>query len=309
MAERAVASHGRETLLQAWVPEFIAAKYPDRATQARPDGGTRRRFLTAWRTLRIWLDEMDITRASQITREQCRAYPAWRQQPDKRKGKYRAGRNTALMELKFLSMVLTEAMERKQIPANPALRLGLKPDPRRLRPEFSDEELKKIVREIKHEHEPARTMLRNSFLIARWHGVRLNETRVNPMTDVWAQEVGGRKRWMILFRQKGGREEPKILHPKLIPLFNKLRTAKATRTYADLPWGNRWHKFLKRIGISIASPNACFHSLRITAASRLARANVAERKAMEYLTHASTTVHASYVRWQPKDMEECHHAL
>ena len=304
-----------DVLLANWVPQFLAGKYPDTSTKIRPESGTFKRAKQVWHNLQIWLNELKITRASQITREHCMAYPEWRKHPDKTKGKYHCCHNTALYELKYLSMILSEAVLRKHIPANPALRLGFKPEAKKMRPEFSDEELKTITDAIELEQEPYRTMMRNSFLIARWHGVRLNETRVNPMTDVWEQTVDGKSRWMVLFHQKGGREEPKLLHPELIPLFLKLRAEKATRTYPDLPWGNRWTKFFRRIevrpGVSFADahPNACFHSLRVTAASRLARANISERKAMEYLTHASTTVHRQYVRWKPGDMEECHHAL
>ncbi len=278
-----------------WVNDFLKSKYADNRT--------RERYLTAWRTIGLFLKERHIYRPLQLTRSDCLAYPVWRQVPDRKQGKYRAGRNTALLELKILGIIVQEAVWRDFIPANPVRELRLERAQRTVRPEFTDKHLQCITKAIELEPEPRRTMLRHSFLIARWHGVRLNETRLNPMADV------DLKRGLIRFRQKGGQSTTKPLHPRLRPLFRKLQAAGAVETYPKMDCQGAWWYFLERIGIRKSLPHACFHSLRVTAASRMARAGISQRKAMEYLTHASTTVHDQYVRWRPADLKEVHDVL
>jgi integrase len=144
------------------------------------------------------------------------------------------------------------------------------------------------------------------LLIARYHGVRLNETNVNPMKDVKLWDQDGERRGEIEFRQKGNRIRKKPLHPKLIALFDKLRNQKATSTYIVWQWGNRWTKLLTRCGIKDRDPNACFHSTRVTVETRLARAGVDKAIRMAYLTHENGDVNDSYNRFKPDDLRVCH---
>lgn len=301
MAERTVPTNTRGETWDAWVPQFL--------TRYDANYNNKIRYNAGWKTIKLFLTENKITLPRQLTRNHCLAYPEWRTHPDHQHGKYKAGRNTALLELKILGVLMREAVCRGFVQANPCYKLGLKKEPRRLYPELTDQQLLQIVEAIDREPEPMRTCFRNSFLIARWHGVRLNETWLNPMTDVEIWTDGTTKHGLIRFKQKGSRDTTKSLHPELIPLFEDLRAKGMTETYPKLQWGNKWFRFLKRAGIKGTSPNACFHSLRVTVASRMARNNVPIRKAMEYLTHASTTVHSAYVRWRPEDVDECHKAI
>lgn len=296
--EEARCAQDRSAPWHTWVPEFIATTYA-----AKPK--TLERYQTAWRTLAMFLEENHITSPKLLHREHCARYIQWRARSDPKRGKYRACHNTALLELKILGRIMKEALTRGYATTNPCRELGIARQPQRVRPEFTDEQLAQIEAAIEAEPEPLRTFLRNSYLIARYHGVRLSETYLNPMRDV---ELGPQP--LIRFVQKGGRHTVKPLHPKLIPLFEQLRAQGATETYQrPRSLSKTWHAFLKRAGIKTQSPNACFHSLRVTAASRLARNNVPIRKAMEYLSHASTTVHNAYVRWRPEDLSDCHKAL
>jgi len=302
LAERAIPTNTRGQAWDLWVPEFLT-RYDD-------NPHNKSRYYCGWKTVKMFLEEKNITLPRQLTRNHCLSYPEWRQQPDHQHGKYKAGRNTAILELKVLGVIMHEAVIRGFVQANPCYKLGLKKASRRLYPELTDEQLAQIEEAIQREPEPMRTQFRNSFLIARWHGVRLNETYLNPMKDVEIRTgPDGVKEGLIRFNQKGGRETTKPLHPNLIPLFEDLQARGTTETYPHLNWGNKWFRFLKRAGIKDQNPNACFHSLRVTVASRLARHNVPMRKAMEYLTHASSTVHAAYVRWRPEDVAECHKAV
>jgi integrase len=290
-----------------WVTAFFDLRY---------SGRTNERMLTAWRTIKLFLAEHKIDVPRMLTREHCLLqYMAWRKKPNKSKGKYRAGHNTAQLELKVLSLIMDEAVNLKFAPFNPCLKLKIKRlKPTKIKPEIPDNISEQILEKIETEPEPLRTFFHNSFKLARYHGARLSETHLNPMRDV---EMSTRKEGKhtvevakITFNAKGSKIHTVMLHPNLVPMFKALRAAGKQETYEkpNSP-AKEWFKFLNRHGFKKILPNVCFHSLRVTVATKLARANVSKKKAMDYVAHASTTVHDSYVRLQPEDLSECADAL
>ena len=287
-----------------WVTDFIAAQVKDR---------TRERYLSAWRTLRMFLEESGITAPREVTYQNCSTYISWRSVPDQRRGKYSAGKNTAILEFKMLRWILREAVKRGYCTGNPAREVVLKREQRKLFPDFDDDQLKKIYDAIQLEPEPARTCLLRSFAISLLMGVRLNETNVNPQTDVSLTEPP-----TIRFIQKGGRERTKPLHPQLVDLFKRLQTAKAAQTYTmnrtgtgRVLWGNRWTKFFLRHSFKDKDPATCFHSLRITVENVLREAGIEQRVRESYLTHehGSADVNARYDRVKLREMLACHKPL
>jgi integrase len=273
------------------------------------------RYQSAWRTLRIFLAEKEIRTPRQLTREHCLDYMAWRKQPDYKIGKYKVTHNTALMEIKILSLIMKEAVIRNYSAFNPCRDLHIKRVQGKIKPEIPPEMLDEISHLIDKEPELIRPFFRRSFDIARYHGVRLRETQVNPSTDVelWTELKDGKEpieRGLITFHTKGHRSNTVQLHPKLIPLFKELRQQGKTETYPCPKNRSReWFNFLKRTGMKAKLPNICFHSTRVTVASTFARKGIPENKAMAYLGHASTTIHRSYVRLKPTDLTQCSDAL
>lgn len=310
-AERTLAERKSGTVHHAehwpqWVPQYI-----DLAA-----GRTQERYLSAWRSLRIFFEEKEITAPRQLTYQHCADYMPWRLKPNKARGKWRAGRNTAILELKVLRWLLREAVRRGYAPGNPARELVLRREPRKLFPEYTRDQLEQIADAIEREpDEAARTQLRNSFLIARYHGVRLRETNVNPVRDVqlWPSDRPTAAHGLegsIRFHQKGGKVKDKPLHPKLIPLFQDLIARKQTTTYPPAAWSGRWFRFLVRAGLKAQNPNACFHSLRVTVKNQLDAAGVPTEIVREYLSHTPQDVHSSYGRFANLDkLRICHAAV
>lgn len=281
----------------AWVPGFLDERYRNKPQ-------SHLRYSTAWRTIKMFLAEKSIFSPRALTRQDCQAYIEWRQVPDKRNGKYRAGHNTALLELKTLGLIMREAVIRNYAAANPCRELGISRIAGRVKPHYSLAEITLVRVAAQKQQEPLRSFLVNSFEIARYQGCRLSETYLNPMKDVSLKDM------RITFRAKGGKEHVTRLHPKLRPLFAQLIRDKRTETYKPVKSpAKTWFNFLKSIGLKAANPNLCFHSLRVTVATELARANVHESKAMRFLGHASTTVHRSYQRLRPDDLEEAVNAV
>ena len=287
-----------------WVEDFITAAVA---------GRTRERYLTAWRTLRMFLEEFKIAAPREVTYQNCSGYVTWRCVPDKRKGKYQCGKNTAILEFKILRWIMREAVKRDYCTGNPAREVVLKREPRKLFPDLEDATLQKIYAAILTESKPMQACYLHSFAISLLHGVRLNETNINPMTDVKLAATPP----TIRFVQKGGRERIKPLHPQLVPMFQKLQEDKATETYpmertknGRMRWGNRWTKFLLRHGFKDDDGATCFHSLRVTVENVLREGGVEQRVRESYLTHEhSADVNARYDRVKLREMLACHAPL
>jgi hypothetical protein len=279
-----------------WVENFLEERY----------GSKKLRAQCAWRMLRMFFHEHELFAPRQVLREHANLYVAWRGKPNKSKAKYRAGRNTVILEIKFGSILLDEAVHRGHCEFNPWLKLKLHRERPKQKPEYPRAVLAKILWSIRRESEPRRQFLLNSFLIARYHGCRLSETHLNPMTAV---ELDGQHP-LISFRAKGDQIHTVRLHPRLVRRFRRMQSARQRETYvAPKSPAKEWFNFLTRIGIKKELPGACFHSLRVTVATTFARKDISRKKAMDYLGHASTTVHNSYVRLKPEDLSVCADAL
>jgi integrase len=288
-----------------WIRPFLSTRFVNK-------GLTRERYETAWRSISLFLTQNKIPRPASLTRKHCFDYLDWRKKPDKPNGKYRAGHNTALLELKLLRLVMGEAVVRGLCATNPCLKLGIQKQVTRRKPELTEEAIALIRANFHTPPDPAvQTMLRNSFEIALHQGCRLTETRLNPQTDVTL----GPKSNTISFRTKGGREFTTLLHPDLVPFFQQLRQSGAVATWtppagAGRQWaGGHWHRYLDRIGLRELLGGGCFHSTRVTVITRMARSNVPISKAMKFVAHASSTIHATYQRLTPEDLQDCVEAV
>lgn len=304
LAERQ-APAGRVGKWDLWVTDFIKAQVSGRTTE---------RYLTCWRTLRMFLDEHKITCPLEVTYKNCSNYLTWRAKPDKKQGKYNAGKNTAVLEFKIFRWIMREAVKRGYCTGNPAREVVVKKAPRKVFPDYTDAQLKAIAEAINAEPEPDRTQFLRSFGIALLQGVRLNETNVNPMTDVdMVADIP-----TVRFFQKGAKLRIKPMHPQLAPLFKQLQKDRAIQTYpmektkeGRWRWGNRWTKFFVRHGFKDTNPNGCFHSLRVTVENVLREASVPKEIREAYLSHehGSDDVNASYDRVKTREMVACHAPL
>lgn len=274
-----------------WVKAFIDDRY-------RQSPKSKLRFETAWRTLRIFMEERAIGIPRQLTRDHCLEYPAWRSVPDRLTGKYRAGHNTALTELKFLGLLMKEAVIRGYASSNPCRELGLKRTKAREKSEFTAEQIGLVRSKIAELPAGAiKEFFSRSFEIARYQGCRFSETHLDPMRAV------DLRAGTITFNAKGGKEHTAPLHPALRSMMEELIKVRQHETYA-MPKSpaKMWWKFLTKIGLKQLDPNLCFHSTRVTVVTELARAEVHRAKAMRYVGHASTTVHQIYQKLNVEDV-------
>ena len=246
----AVNSKGWDT----WVPTYLERHCESPLTLVRYAGN--------WKWLALWLQTRRLHSPRTITYRNALEYIDWRMSFKKKTGK-RAGRNTAIMELKLLAMIMGEAVRLGHADANPLVSLKLRRDRAPKKPELTDGEIREVREALKTEPE----WMQIAFDISLHTGCRLRETRL-PMNCVDFREN------KITFPSPKGGEDRAFSIPMptaLRPLLERIHKAGTEYTVA-FPFqpSRRWQQFF----LKIEKPHLCFHCLRVTYVNRLRRAGV-----------------------------------
>lgn len=270
-----------------WVEAFFVVHYPNELS--------RQRAISAWFNLSAYMKRSRIASPRLLTRENCMDYLSWRttSEDGKRLGLRKAKHNTARVELQILSALMREAVIRRKAIANPCLQLGIGRVPGKIKPEITEPQIVVIEERLKAE---AGEYEYNEDMQVAWdiairYARRLTETAVR-LEDIDLDEM------TITFRNKGGKNTTKLLHPELIPLFRRLK--KEGKEFAHKMWPNWskiWKYFFKRCGF----PDLSHHSIRVTVVNKLRRERVDPRVTRDFVDHSSVIVHRGYERWRPDD--------
>jgi hypothetical protein len=265
--------------LKTWVPAWMASTY-------KSQENTLESYLGAFATLMTFFEERNVRSASQITRKMCFDFLEWRIEGG-------CSRNTAILNLRILRLILNEAVAREHILKNPASKMGLRPDSVKEKPEITDAQ-RQIV-------EAARLSdwQRISWAIAIHQGCRLAETSL-PLSAVDLEND------TITFTIKGNRRHTTRLMPALKPMLQQLKDDGCHVTWGPFHRNasRDWSRTLKDLGMPFT-----FHSTRVTVITRLARAGVNEQQAIRFIGHCSSEVHAVYTRLKVDDLGACVKAL
>ena len=272
-----------------WVSQFL-----DRHCQTAK---TLQRYQGNWKWLALWLQTRRYHHPRDITYRNALEYIDWRTSYRKATGR-KVGRNTAIMELKLLAMILGEAVRLGYADANPLVSLKLRRDKPAKKPELSDDEIIKIRKALKHEPE----WMQVAFEISVNTGCRLRETRI-PLKCVDLRED------KITFPSPKGGEDRAFSIPMptaLRPLFERLRRERKEFTL-ELPFqpSRRWQWLFTKLKM----PHLCFHCLRVTYVNRLRRAGVPREAAMRLVNHSSELVHQIYQREKVDDVAQWRDAV
>ncbi len=265
-----------------WVPKFLERHCQTEATSGR--------YGNAWRWLSLWLQRGRIHSPRQLTYRLGIEYLDWRMNFRKRTGKT-VGRNTAILELKTLSLIMGEAVRLGHADANPLVSLKMRRDKPAKKPGLNDAEIIEIREALKQEPE----WMRVGFDISLHTGCRLREARL-PLSCV---DFGECK---ITFPHPKGGEDRAFSIPMptaLKPLLESFAQEKRSYTL-EFPFqpSRRWQQFF----IKIKKPHLCFHCLRVTYVNRLRRAQVPREVAMRLVNHASERIHQIYQREKVDDV-------
>jgi hypothetical protein len=115
-----------------WVPKFFERHCPSKKTLYRYEG--------AWKWIMLWLQRKRIHSPRQTTYRLGIEYLDWRTTFKKRTGKI-VRRNTAILELKLLSLVMGEAVRMGYADANPLVSMKIRRERTAKKPELTDEEI------------------------------------------------------------------------------------------------------------------------------------------------------------------------
>ena len=272
-----------------WVPQYL-----ERHCESP---GTFQRYTGSWSWLACWLQENHYHSPRAITYRNALEYIDWRTSYKKKTGKT-TGRNTAIMELKLLAMIMGEAVRLGHADANPLVSLKLRRDKAAKKPELSDMEIQLIQQALKNEPE----WMQTAFAISLHTGCRLRETRL-PLHCIDFKEN------KITFPSPKGGEDRAFSIPMpsaLRPLFERIHKAKQEYT-VEFPFqpSRRWQQFF----IKINMPHLCFHCLRVTYVNRLRRAGVPREAAMRLVNHSSDLIHQIYHREKVEDVAQWRDAV
>ena len=292
---------GKAEFYATWAEDFLRLKYngPNHAK-------TLKRYIGAWGWISTYFDEIDLHHPMALTYNHVIGFVAWRSSQARHCGKL-VTKNTALCDVKIISIVQREAVRRGYAQGNPCMQLGIEKAPAKEKAEMTDADIA-LIRQLLAEREGSLPVteqwMTTGFEIAIHHGCRETETSM-PMSHI--DFISG----TIRFTAKGRNGQPKIytnkVHPNLLPRLQALKAAGATMTCV-LPAmvAKEWHFFFKsRKELS----HLCFHCTRVSVITRLARAGVPIQQAMRYVGHASQTVHKIYQKLKAEDLSACSAAL
>lgn len=265
---------GESSRLTDWVTVWLRAKYGD--SQATTPAVYNRR----WRVIMRYLAAAGIHSAGQIRREFIDDYLAWRLKT--------AGRNTAIADIKFMSMIMGEAVKRGHIAANPLAKPGLRKTPAKEKLVWSNEDIGKAAVHLeKHESHWMQTV----FYMGLYQACRLRNCAV-PLDRI-RPDLGLIQYPGIIV--KGGEAFSQPIDARFKPILKLLmeRARKlGLKTLCEIPWDAtiRLRRTFDRAGL----PDHSHHGLRVTWITRACEAGVPEGQAMAFCHHASREVHRVY---------------
>jgi hypothetical protein len=235
-AELEAAEHRKIPLVNGASWDVLVPKFFDRHCQTE---ATSERYRDAWKWLAMWLQYERIHSPRQLTYRRAVEYVDWRTTFKKRTGKT-VGRNTAILELKMLSLVMGEAVRLGHAEANPLGSLKIRRDKAAKKRELTDQEIIAIQQALQDEPE----WMRPSFEISLNTGCRLRETCI-PMSCIDFQEN------KITFpNPKGGEDRAfSIPMPTAIKSLLKELAAHGRKYTLEFPFqpSRRWQQFFIKI--------------------------------------------------------------
>ena len=270
---------------ERWVDAWIADHYAGRALTLT----VYRRY---WRKLSEWLAANGLVGPSQVLYRHAVAYREWRAENG-------VGTNTALHELKFLGVVMQEAVRRGYSAGNPIQKLGIRRVPSKEKHAWTDAEISAVGAAVKD----APQWLRITFLLGLYQAARLRQCAV-PICDIDLE------RGFITYRKtKGGKPFTQPLDSRLIPVLRieveqRRNAGESALCVIPILPSVEWRRFLDGLGF----PHLVHHGLRVTWITRAAlsgrdgKQGISLSLAKAFVNHGSTAVHSIYQRLNAADL-------
>lgn len=269
-------------MFSEWVPRWLADTYP--ATKH-----TFTVYSRHWNRLSTFLSERSISTPRQFTYRHIPEYVDWRTKS--------AGKNTAIHELKFMGVIMNEAVRREFAERNPCVRMGLKKDEAKEKSVWSDEEISAVSAAIHTQPH----WLRCTFVLGLYQAARLRQVPRLSGIDFSRMQI-------TYHTTKGNKPFTHPMDERAKPLLEQLVAERKTQdpkavTLCDIPVNYPpslvWREFLTSLGLDHLS----HHGLRVTWITRAAVAGVHMSLAKRFVNHGSTAVHEIYQKLSVSDIE------
>lgn len=269
---------------RSWVPGYLASRYRLKGP------ATFRRSEIAWSTVQSFLLSKGLFFPRQIKYFHAEEYLRWR--VNRIVHRRKAGHNTARMELKFLSLIMGEAVRREYAESNPFNQMIVPIQIQKQKKALSDDEIKAVRTAIKSEAPWMETV----FETMLWTGCRFNEasidlTRIdfdrNDLTLIDSKrDPNDARRYFSV-------PLPSALRDRFLSI-KETGAAKTVDLTSEKNW--RFNRFLKK---TVAATS---HSLRVTFVTRCHQSGLSERQAKRLVNHSSTAIHDVYSRLNVDDV-------
>ena len=261
----------------AWVPEFLQKHYKNE--------NSKKRYLYAWDWVSQWLVEKNIRHPAEIKYAHAEEYIDWRT------GKG-VSHNTARLEMKFLSSLVTTAIRREIVTANPMAAYKVGTSGTKEKPDLTDADIK--AARLAFKTKPA--WMSVALEICLNLGCRFNESsipksRINfqlmEITICDSKRKPGDKRKLFTVPITKAFSE----YLEKLPFENGL-----TVPALDGVMNQRFNETMR------AACGATSHSCRVAFISRCHRAGLSEMEAMRLVNHSQSLVHQIYSRLSSEDV-------
>jgi hypothetical protein len=274
----------------SWVVEFFNRKYGTADDPKNPKRETRLRAQAAWSHILEFLELHRIKSPRQLSYNTAEKFIGWRttKQPGKQAA---AHHNTAVTEIRFLSLVMREAVRRGMADANCIREVEARRIPGKQKDAFTAEQKELIEAKLKN----APQWMQEHWLVLTRQGCRCAEAFV-PM-----HRISEPQNTMHL-RLKGGKIHTAAIHPDLLPLIAKAREAKR-ETLVIAPGNPKnapkewWNFFRKECGIA-----ASIHWVRVTVITRMLISGYTTAQVCAYIGH-SEEVNKIYRKIKPHEVK------
>lgn len=258
-----------------WVPEYLRTHY-NRSNSLK-------RYEAAWQRISEWLKLRKIRHPRQIRYQHAADFMAWRKETG-------VAHNTARLELKFFSFVMTEAMRREFTESNPLSLAKVEISPSKEKPELT----LGMLRAARAAFANRPKWMRTVFEICANIGCRFAEASI-PM-----ERVDLAKKIVFLTDSKRSENDPRRLH--CVPINDQLAAYLATlsgqeRTTPPLT-GDMNRLFNEAMKKATGTTS---HSLRVSFITRCHRSGLTESQVMQLVNHSSRLVHRVYTRLNVED--------
>jgi integrase len=275
-----IASHRWED----WSVPWIKARWGDRSNS------TPKKYTNYfWRWLQ-YFKEIEVTQPAGLRREHVINYLEWR----KRRG---GERNTAIHEIKFLGMLMDEAISRGYASTNPARKLRIEKSAPAEKVPWSDFEVEQVGNALAERSKFG--WMHVTFLMGLYQAARLRQSQI-PLSRI------DFRRRIIDYpsdKVKGGKGYSQPIDPAFYPILQELvahRQQLAQPMLCDVPTlpSVEWRRFLDELGLK----HLVHHGLRATWITRAALAGIPESLAKRFVNHASSQVHLIYQKITANDL-------